>query len=141
MFYEGEEYEIRFITPKQFNYQDRGMVKWMGMMLSDHSEALSQLKKEEIEAEPEGKTKQSIEEVSEYLYKAFLTNHPVKIQANFLKNGHYYKDVECIIKGHNGSSKVFLQLKNGELRQADIKDIRHMEWMEKIDWYEKRKSE
>lgn len=71
MVYEGEEYEIEWFTPRDYNYKDRGMVKWMGMMLSDHSEALIELEKEEREAEPRGKEKQSMEEVSKFLFKAY----------------------------------------------------------------------
>lgn len=141
MIYDGEEYEIEWFTPTDYNYQDRGMVKWMGMMLSDHSEALIQLEKEEREAEPPGKEKQSMEDVSKLLFKAYYTKQPVRIQADFLKNGCYYKDVECRVVGHNGENKVYLQLRNGELRQAEMQYIRNVEMMDVLDWYGKKSSE
>lgn len=40
-----EKISITRVTPEQFGYKDRGIMKWLGMMLSDHSEAL---KKEEM---------------------------------------------------------------------------------------------
>lgn len=135
MIYEGETYEIEWFTPRDYNYQDRGMVKWMGMMLSDHSEALIQLENEEREAEPPGKEKQTMEEVSRVLYKAYYTKQPVRIQADFLKNGNYYKDMECQIVGHSAGGKVYLKLKSGELRKAEIEYIRNVEFMSIEEWY------
>ncbi|MFL2077149.1 hypothetical protein [Marinilactibacillus psychrotolerans] len=137
MVYEGEEYEIEWFTPRDYNYKDRGMIKWMGMMLSDHSEALIELEKEEREAEPHGKEKHTMEEVSKLLFKAYYTNQPVKIQADFLKNGSYYKDVECKVVGHNGEDKVYLKLKDGDLRAVGIKYIRNIERMNNLEWYGK----
>ena len=37
---------IRF-TPDQMGYKDRGKMKWQGLMLSDHSEALRKMFVEE----------------------------------------------------------------------------------------------
>lgn len=137
MIYEGEEYEIEWFTPRDYNYKDRGMVKWLGMMLSDHSEALMILDQEEKDAEPSSKEKQSMEKVSELLFKAYYSKQPIKIQADFLRNGCYFKDVECKVVGHNAGDKVYLKLKNGELREAEITYIRNIEMMDVLDWYDK----
>ncbi len=95
-----EQISITRITPEQFGYKDRGIVKWLGMMLSDHSEAL---KKEEVNNQLlEVKTKKEMteEEIAQVLYQAFITDSPVLIQANVMRDGNYYKDLKCKIAGY-----------------------------------------
>ncbi|GIN74796.1 hypothetical protein J14TS2_52710 [Bacillus sp. J14TS2] len=88
------------VTPDQLWYKDRGIVKWIGMMLSDHSEAL---KREEISnqsMEVEAKEEMSEEDISKALHKAFEANTPILLQAYVLNNGNYYKDLECKVVGY-----------------------------------------
>ena len=61
------------------NYQDRGMKKWQGFMLSDHIAALN--KDEENNAkEYSEKYSRSEAEVSQVLWQAFANNKVVAVQ-------------------------------------------------------------
>ncbi len=58
--------------------------------MSDHSEAL---KKEKINNQPikiEAKEEMTEEEIAKVLYKAFISDFPISIQANVMPNGNYY---------------------------------------------------
>lgn len=105
-----EQISITRFTPEKIGYRDRGIMKWLGMMLSDHSEAL---KKEEIDdqlIEVKAKEKMDEEEIAGVLYQAFVTDSPVCIQANVIRNGNYYKDLECKISGYV-DNRIYLFLK------------------------------
>jgi len=123
-------------TPDQLGYKDRGIVKWIGMMLSDHSEAL---KKEELQSqliEVEAKEEMTNEAVSRVLYKAFMMAAPVLIQANVLRNGNYYKDLECKVVSYF-ENKICLVLKDGRSTTCTLDEIRNVEPMNVLDWHNK----
>lgn len=80
-------------------YKDRGKMKWLGLMLSDHSEALVKMAEDGKEYEVKAKPKQSLAEIGEILTEAYHMKKPVVIQAYILQNGSYFKDVPCLISG------------------------------------------
>lgn len=127
------EKKIIRLTPDQLGYKDRGKMKWLGLMLSDHTEALSKMTKEERLKEIEAKPQQSLVEISELLSQAYHTGHPVLIQANILQNGTYFKDVPCMVSG-TFEEKIYLLLKDGRLVNTILDDIRHVELMNPMDW-------
>ena len=130
------EKKIIRLTPDQLGYKDRGKMKWLGLMLSDHTEALSKMTKEERLKEIEAKPQQSLVEISELLSQAYHTGHPVLIQANILQNGTYFKDVPCMVSG-TFEEKIYLLLKDGRLVNTILDDIRHVELMNPTDWQKK----
>ncbi|MEF3327891.1 hypothetical protein [Oceanobacillus oncorhynchi] len=133
-----EKISITRVTPEQFGYKDRGIMKWLGMMLSDHSEAL---KKEEMNdqlIEVKAKEEMTEEDIAKVLNQAFATNSPVLIQANVMRNGNYYKDLECKVSGY-GEGQIHLFLKDGRGTNCSIEEIRNVEFMNTLDWYDKRK--
>lgn len=131
-----EEYTITRITPEMFGYKDRGLLKWQGMFLADHTDALNKLKKEATEVE--AKEEMSEMEISQTLHKAFTMNLPVAIQANVIRNGQYYKDVQCKIAGYS-NGRIFLHVKDGRKTSCTIEEIRNVEMMDQLDWYGKLK--
>lgn len=124
------------LTPDQLGYKDRGKMKWLGLMLSDHTEALSKMAKEELSKEVKAKPQQSLIEISEILGHAYHTGTLVLIQANILQNGSYFKDVPCMVSG-TFEERIYLLLKDGRLVNTTLEDIRHVELMDAIDWQEK----
>ncbi|GEN89158.1 hypothetical protein MKY30_18960 [Oceanobacillus sp. FSL W8-0428] len=133
-----EQISITRFTPEKIGYRDRGIMKWLGMMLSDHSEAL---KKEEIDdqlIEVKAKEKMDEEEIAGVLYQAFVTDSPVCIQANVIRNGNYYKDLECKISGYV-DNRIYLFLKDGRATSCTLEEIRNVEMMNMLDWYRKRR--
>lgn len=124
------------LTPDQLGYKDRGKMKWLGLMLSDHSELLKVMEDSENEKYVQPKPKQSLVEIGEILAHAHHTGEPVSIQANILQNGTYFKDVPCIVSGTH-EEKIYLLLKNGRLVDTTLEDIRHIEFLDPMAWYEK----
>ncbi len=132
-----EEVNIIRITPEQFGYKDRGIVKWQGMILADQTEALKQIKNEVTEIPP--KEEMSEEDISQVLYQAFVNKIPVAIQANAIrKDGNYYKDVQCMVTGYV-DNQIHLSLKDGRVRSCTLEQIRNVEMIDPLDWYDKRK--
>ncbi|MDN6571092.1 MAG: hypothetical protein L0L22_08855 [Staphylococcus equorum] len=43
------------LTPDNLGYKDRGKMKWLGLMLSDHLDALRTIDKEDERSEPKPK--------------------------------------------------------------------------------------
>lgn len=125
-----------YLTPDQLGYKDRGKMKWLGLMLSDHTEALKKMSQEDYAEEIQAKPKQSLAEISEILSRAYHRGEPVLIQANILQNGSYFKDVPCMISG-TFEDKIYLMLKNGRIVDTTLEDIRHIEFMDPLIWYEK----
>lgn len=124
------------LTPDQLGYKDRGKMKWLGLMLSDHSELLKVMEDSENEKYVQPKPKQSLVEIGEILAHAHHIGEPVSIQANILQNGTYFKDVPCIVSGTH-EEKIYLLLKNGRLVDTTLEDIRHIEFLDPMAWYEK----
>lgn len=131
-----EKKVVRY-TPDELGYKDRGKMKWLGLMLSDHSELLKVMEESERAKDVKAKPKQSLVEIGEILSHAHLTGDPVSIQANILQNGTYFKDVPCIISGTH-EEKIYLLLKNGRLVNTTLEDIRHIEYLDPMAWYDKK---
>lgn len=128
-----ERIPITRLTPEQLGYKDRGIVKWLGMMLSDHSEALKKEKMKNQLIEIEAKEEMTEVEIANVLYKAFVTGTPVLIQANVMRNGNYYKDLECKISGYK-ENQIYLLLNDGRTANCTIKEIRNVAFMNTRDW-------
>ena len=61
------------------NYQDRGMKKWQGFMLSDHIATLNRDKEEKAKVYTEKETMSEVE-ISQVLLQAFANNKVVSVQ-------------------------------------------------------------
>lgn len=125
------------MTPDQLGYKDRGKMKWLGLMLSDHSESLKIMAEEDASYEVREKPKQALAEIGKNLSKAYQTKRPIAIQANILQNGSYFKDVPCLVSGFH-EEKIYLLLKNGRMVDTTLEDIRHIEFIDPAVWFEKR---
>jgi len=129
--------EIIRLTPDQLGYKDRGKMKWMGLMLSDHTEALNNMTKKDQANEVKAKPKQTLTEIGEKLAEAYQTKRPIAIQANILQNGSYFKDVRCLVSGRY-EEKIYLMLKDGRMVDTTLEDIRHIEFLDSDIWYQKK---
>lgn len=124
------------VTPEQFGYEDRGIVKWFGMMLSDHLEVL---KKEEVDRQMltvAPKNEMTEIEISKALFHAYADDYPILIQANIIKNGNYYKDIECKVLGYD-DNQIYLLLRDGRTVSCTLDQIRNVECMDFFEWYDK----
>ena len=102
------------------NYQDRGMKKWQGFMLSDHIATLNRDKEEKAKVYSEKDT-MSDTEISQVLLRAFANNKIVSIQ---LKEKTLDKkiqpDIVGLVKGYNEDKIV---IGNTEVELSDINHI------------------
>ncbi|WP_363472111.1 hypothetical protein [Companilactobacillus musae] len=90
----------------EHSYNDRGMLKWQGFYLSDHTSALNKVKAER-EKTTEYRPQQSLEEISQTLAKAYANNKTVEIQLNKLnKNDIIEPLIEKKIKGYNAENII-----------------------------------
>lgn len=124
------------LSPDALGYKDRGKMKWMGMMLSDHAEALKKQKKTTQSAIIIPREKLSLEEISTFLYKSYTLKKPLAIQLDIVKDGSYLPDIEGLAKGFK-EDKVYITLRHHQVRQIDLDDIRHIQWIDSAQWFEK----
>lgn len=124
-------------TPDQFGYKDRGMMKWQGLILSDHTEAIKEMKQVGNKKTVSKKTRQSMKEVSAVLAEAYQSKQAVSIQANILRDGSYTEEVHCMIVGSD-ETKIYLLLKDGRITAITLDDIHHIELLDSQIWYQKK---
>ncbi len=103
------------------NYQDRGMKKWQGFMLSDHIATLNRDKEEKAKVYAEKDT-MSETDVSQVLLQAFANNKSVSVQ---LKEKTLDKkiqpDIVGLVKGYD-EDKIII----GDA-EVELSNINHIE--------------
>lgn len=82
------------------NYQDRGIKKWSGFFLSDHTLKINQDKRKRATIYSK-KTEMSEAEISELLLRSFSNHFPVSIQLKNLDvDGYFAEDVKGFVEGY-----------------------------------------
>ena len=132
------EEEVTYIkmTPDQLGYKDRGIMKWQGLILSQQADAIREMNKTEMEKDPVPKEKMTEEAISEVLQLAYINKDPIIMQADILRNGRFYRDMHCLVLGY-ADDKIYLRLASGRTVQCEMHQIRHVEFMNPLEWYEK----
>ncbi len=103
------------------HYVDRGMLKWQGYYLSDHTSALNK-EAEEKQRHFEPKPLQSMAEISQRLATAYANIYRVSIQCYAHNSeGKLSADIIGHVKGYDDVS-VFIE-ENGFLRLDDIRHV------------------
>ncbi|KRM85262.1 hypothetical protein [Lactobacillus hominis] len=102
------------------NYQDRGMKKWAGYYLSDHTAKINQDNAKKAIVYQKRPT-MTIEQISEVLAKAYLDHYPVSVQLKLLNSqDEYQADIYGFVEGYNGDQIIIAaQL----LRLSEINNI------------------
>lgn len=125
MIYDDESAEQLFMEAKQ-TYQDRGMMKWIGFYLSDHTAVLSKESKERNRINV-GKEQMSLEEIGETLQQAYLKNKRIAIQLETLDNeGNYPDDLVGKISGQR-EEQIYLDEEDRGTLHLTIEQIHHVE--------------
>jgi len=114
------------------DYHDRGMLKWGGFFLSDHTSAIKKMKKAEI---PEKQlSEQPLEEISRRLQQAWIHKHLVHIQLKFRTNGERVESLTGMVSGYY-EDEIVLADSEGELKSVSLEDICNVhEQSDSIDW-------
>ncbi|MER2063683.1 MAG: hypothetical protein ABS873_03470 [Alkalibacterium sp.] len=128
--------DIVKLSPDALGYKDRGKMKWIGLMLSDHAEALKKQKQGARDTLIAPKPRQSMEEISRCLYRSYTNKKPLAIQLDILSEGRYLPDIEGFVVGVKGDA-VFIRQRDRTLKRIILEDIRHIDWLNASDWFEK----
>ncbi|KRL38967.1 hypothetical protein [Liquorilactobacillus uvarum] len=105
----------------KYDYHDRGMIKWQGFYLSDHTAALNK-KNADLNQEYRYKPQQTLEKITSILAEAYSQRRQVVIQLNELdRNNVNLPDVTTLIHGYNANEIVIDS--NKFVRISDIRNI------------------
>lgn len=121
------------IVPRnQWLYDDRGMMKWMGWLLSDHSAFMEQAKAAEtptpvtVEMTPD--------EINRVLQQAWETGQVVQIQLNVLTHDQYVPVITGrVVSFYAG--QIYVQQADDRLRSLAVDQIRHVTAPPAIKWW------
>lgn len=113
-------------------YPDRGMKKWLGWILSDHSAYMeSQAIDERSTLE---KPEQKTNVIDQVLQASWEQGQVVAIQLNTLYDGQYRRDLEGPILGY-ADGQIYLQRKDGLVLPVQVEDIRHIDILDATEWW------
>lgn len=121
------------LNPDQMAYQDRGKMKWQGLILSDHSESIKKRSLAQQKEEILPKARLSLIEIGEKLSFAHQNNLPILIQMNTLKNDGYLQEYNCLVAGNN-ENEIYFLLKNNQQIKTSLDNIRHLELLDLMIW-------
>ncbi len=103
------------------DYRDRGVVKWQGFYLSDHTAALKKQAKQEAKKYP-ARAQQSMEEISQVLSEAYANGQTVSVQLNNRNlNGEFLPDLVGKVIGYE-DEMVYLEGRQG-FEMGDVRNI------------------
>lgn len=106
------------------DYRDRGIVKWQGFHLSDHTAALKKQAKQEAQRYP-AKPHQSLAEISRRLNQAFANHLTVSIQMGTRDaNGQYQPDLVGKVRGYQ-DELIYL-----DQHEVVMENIRHVAFID-----------
>lgn len=113
-------------------YPDRGMKKWLGWILSDHS---AYMESQAIDEKPTPeKPEQKANVIDQILQTAWEQGQVVAIQLNALYDGQYRRDLEGPILGY-ADGQIYLQRKDGLVLPVQVEDIRHIDVLDATKWW------
>ncbi|AKP66813.1 hypothetical protein [Companilactobacillus ginsenosidimutans] len=121
------------IVPREkWLYNDRGMMKWMGWLLSDHSAFMEgeKVKERLTPVKPE----MEVEIISEQLKDAWENSKSVSVQINVLENDEYVPEIEGVVVGFD-TGRIYLQLDSGETRLLHLEEIRCVNIQKNDKWW------
>ncbi|EOH75375.1 MULTISPECIES: hypothetical protein [Enterococcus] len=125
MIYDDESAEQLFMDAKRV-YQDRGMMKWIGFYLSDHTAVLDKESKERNRINDE-KEQMTVEEIGETLQRAYLQNKRIAIQLEALDSeGNFLDDLVGKIVGQR-EERIYLNEEERGMLHLEIEQIHHVE--------------
>lgn len=121
------------VVPREkWLYDDRGMIKWMGWILSDHS---AYMESESQQAQPrEVKPEMPAAEISANLEAAWKSGQTVLIQSDTLENNCFTAEYQGVVAGYQGD-QVYLQLANDSVKFFHLDEIRYVELVAADKWW------
>lgn len=131
-----DETAIQLFLEAKGVYQDRGMLKYMGFYLSDHTAMLKKLYKDEAKNNSQ-KPQMSLEDIDRVLFTARQSNVPIAIQLEQVDlEGRYSDDVIGFILGHD-SLGVYVgdqKVNYDEIRNVELTTIKKWNQLERSEY-------
>lgn len=121
----GEAFMAYHTDPFVRNYDDRGMAKWMGFYLSEHT---SEMEKDNTIRNTiyYRREKMSEIEISSILDTAYRYRYSVIIQLDALNTeGFAFEDVTGVVEGFNGNKLYLSDVETG-IQVVSINSINHI---------------
>ena len=116
-------------------YHDRGMAKWMGFYLSEHTAEMESEKKERNLIWPR-KPQMDEFEISEILRESYLTKISVEIQLDTLNSeGYALADIVGIVMGFDDTN-IFLSVSKMDIQVIPNESINHINLVDHVKWSE-----
>lgn len=112
------------------DYQDRGMQKWAGFYLAEHSQ---QIEQKATQPEVKRKEEQTIEKISQCLFELWQQKIPGIIQLNQVIEDQY-QEYKGYVIGFS-EDEIIVQSMDNEVYSFPQRIIRHVEPSKKQKWY------
>lgn len=134
----GGEMEVIKFSPQDTKYEDNGMTKWQGVILSKETNAMKHMTLHNRLVEQEGKVELSEEEVSRWLYLFYIKKAPIRVWANIKnRNESVDKEFECVVEGLS-ANEICLRLKDSRQVRCRLEKIQYIKEMDPLEWYDVR---
>lgn len=121
------------VVPREkWLYDDRGMIKWMGWILSDHSAYMEQASQQ---ARPrEIKPEMSVDQISANLQTAWERKQAVVLQSDTLENNCFTAEYQGQVVGYQGD-QIYLQLANDSVKFFHLDELRYVALQTAEKWW------
>lgn len=104
-------------------YQDRGVVKWQGFFLSDHTAALKQQAKDEATT-IEPASPQTPDKIQSIVYDCWQGHHSIRIQFVDVDTNGNVIELEGTVRNADEDEFLFESLRNPQMK-ISYDEIRH----------------
>lgn len=130
MYQYSDEEAARFCLEIKNSWIDRGMMKWNGMYLSDHTNQMKNDSKRRGKVN-QAKLLQSQSEIDTLLIAAYTKNKRVAIQIEELDpEGHYFDDIIGKVAGYSGLTIYITSDDDQSLATVNRESIRNIELLD-----------
>lgn len=122
----------RIVPREKWLYNDRGMMKWMGWLLSDHSAFMEKAKGKETPTtiKPEMDTRS----ISNNLARAWERKQTIIIQMNAIEGNAFVPEMKGQIIGFN-AGQVYLLGEDGSTKLLYVENIRYAALSNDQKWW------
>ena len=103
------------------DYRDRGMLKWGGFYLSDHTSALAKM--HAAERVERAHAQEALPVLSRQLAAAWRAGRPVHLQLNSVDDDQSIATLDGVIAGV-ADDQIVVRLANDQYRQLQLTEIR-----------------
>lgn len=113
-------------------YNDRGMIKWMGWLLSDHSAYMEQA---QHQAQPRpSQPVMALSKINENLQYAWEQSQAVLVQAANLENNQLVAALKGWLVGYD-AGQIYLQTETGQVHALVINQLRYVQPLPAEKWW------